>query len=406
MRSPLLMLMPAILMAQRSALPPQEAFNRELKQNRLGTWLVVEDDGAAWGAAVRTALDDDSLVQLNLPLKVSSGGKKPDGLSPILRDRYNWPKGAHWALVDGKGRILVEGASQPTVPILVAAAEQAGVKSRTQELETFLRQNPDHLEARSALLGELMAVANRRTNRALAGAATSKDKPAGTTAEAPEPIRLLEPDQDETFWSAAVQQMDQILQSRWESVGMELGVRLRSSAAEHSPSMVALLNRYRSDLEEAVRRRPNGVEAWMLWLQASQKCGGWPLVQLLQTVQPLPGTSPGDWPPSMALSEFVKDARARKDWPAIREVMEARWEDVRAGEYRWGGGEMIWNRMISPLMEALVSLGDVGAADQLMNEVMGMEAWSGLSAQARDLATRLNRPDLAARWGALSAKGR
>ncbi|MBI1753619.1 MAG: hypothetical protein HY014_08680 [Acidobacteria bacterium] len=405
MRSPLLMLMPAILMAQRSALPPQEAFNRELKRNRLGTWLVLEDEGAAWGAAVRAALDADGLVQLNLPLRVSSGGKKPDGLSGILRDRYNWPKGPHWALVDGKGRILVEGASLPTAPILVSAAEQAGVKSRAQELEAFLKQNPDHLEARVALLGELIAVANRRTNRALAGAPASKDK-LSETAGQPEPVRMLEAGPDESIWSAAVQQLDQILQGRWESMGLELGIRLRSSEAEHSPAMLALLNRYRSDLEEAVRRWPTGPEPWMLWLQASQKSGGWPLMPLLQTLQPLPGTSPGDWPPAMALNEFVKDARARKDWQAIREVMEARWEEVRSGEYRWGGGEVIWSRMVSPLLEALVSMGDVGAADQLMNEVVGLETWSGLPAQAKDLATRLNRPDLAARWGALSVKGR
>jgi hypothetical protein len=66
----------------------------------------------------------------------------------------------------------------------------------------------------------------------------------------------------------------------------------------------------------------------------------------------------------------------------------------------------LWGQTLSPLLEALVSLGEVEAADQVVNDAMANVAWSGLPGQARDLATRLNRPDLAARWGALTPKGR
>lgn len=403
MRSPLLMLIPAILMAQRSALPPAEAFDRELKRNRLGTWLVLEDEGAAWGAAVRTALDEEALVALNLPLRVVSGGGKPDALAATLRDRFSWAKGAHWALVDMKGRVLVEGSSQPTVSGLATAAEQVGVKSRAQELEDFLRRNPDHLEAQGALLKELVVVANRRTQKALGPIA---EPPAGAQPAAPEPPRKLDAESDLKIWSPVVLRLDRLFQGAWREVGIELGLTLRLSSAEHSPSMVAILTRYKGDMEEALRRRPNAVEPWIVWLAASRTCGGWPLAPLLQSLQPLPGTSPGEWPPMMALNEFIKDAKARRDWGAIREVLEARWEDLRSGEYRRGGGENIWNRLLSPLLEALVSLGDVSAADQLVSEAMAAEGWAGLPGQARDLATRLNRPDLAARWGALTPKGR
>jgi hypothetical protein len=108
----------------------------------------------------------------------------------------------------------------------------------------------------------------------------------------------------------------------------------------------------------------------------------------------------------MVLNEFVKDAKARHDWFAIRETLEPRWEDIRAGEYRWGGGDALWNRILSPLVEAMVSLGDVGAADQLLGEATAFDRFPGLGGNARDLATRLNRPDLAVRWGALTTKDR
>ena len=127
---------------------------------------------------------------------------------------------------------------------------------------------------------------------------------------------------------------------------------------------------------------------------------------LLQSLQPLPGTTPGEWPPLAALNAAIKDMRDRRDWGGIREVLEARWEDMRNSENRWGSGATLWNWVLSPLVEALVSLGDVGAADQVLGEAVATDGWSGLPGQARDLATRLNRPDLAARWGALTPKGR
>lgn len=403
MRSPLLMLIPAVLMAQRSAVPPQQAFDRELKKNRLGTWLVLEDEGAAWGTVARAALDEDALIVLNLPLRAVSGGKKPDAMAAVLRERYGWAKGAHWALVDQKGRILVEGDSQPTGPSLVAAAEQAGVKSRSQELEDFLKQNPDHLEAQGALLKELVVIANRRTRKVLGD---PPEKPASGQPEPPEPPRLLDAERDLKIWSSVVRPLDRLLQGAWREAGVDPGLIISSSAAEHSPSMVALLSRSKGDLEEALRRRPSAVEPWLVWLSASRKCGGWPLAPLLQTLQPLPGTAPGEWPPMMVLNEFVKDAKVRRDWGAIRETLEPRWEDMRTGDYRWGGGDALWNRILSPLVEALVSLGDVGAADQLLSEAAAFDRGAGLAGNARDLALRLNRPDLAARWGALTTKDR
>jgi hypothetical protein len=387
-------------MAQRSALPPAEAFDRELKRNRLGTWLVLEDEGAAWGAAVGAGLADDPLMGLNLPLRVVSSGKKGDALAGLLRERYGWPKGAHWALVDAKGRILVEGASAPTATSLATAVEQAGIRSRTQELEQFLKLNPDHLEAQTALLMEQVMLANRRTRKVLG----KTPKPASGQGDGQEPPRQLDAENDLKIWSPVVQPLDRLFQGAWREAGYELGLAISSSVSESSPAMMTLLNRYRGDMEEALRRRPNGVESWLVWLGASGKCG-WPLLPLLQTLQPLPGTGPGEWPPQMALTSFVKDARARRDWTAIREVLEARWEFIKAFEYPVGG-DGGWNLLFSPLLEALVSLGDVGAADQLMNEVITSDGSTGFPGRARDLATRLNRPDLAARWGALTPKGR
>jgi hypothetical protein len=401
MRGLLLMLIPAVLMAQRPALPTGEAFDRELKGNRLGTWLVLEDEGAAWGAMALTALDEDILMTLNLPLRVVAGGKQADALAASLRERFSWIKGAHWALVDAKGRILVEGSSPPTTSGFTAAAEQAGVRSRAQELEAFLRQNPDHLEAQMALLLERVTVANRRTRKIFGNPPSS---PSTSQPDSPEPTRMLDPESDLKIWSAVVQQLDRLFQGAWREAGYQAGLAISISAAERSPSMIAVLTRHRGDIEEALRQRPNAVDPWLVWLGASKKCG-WPLSPLLQSLQPLPGTMPGEWPPMMALTTFIKDAKARRDWIAIREVLEARWEHLKTSTDSLNG-EGWWDLLLSPLLESLISLWEVGAADLLMNEAVATEGSSELPGKARDLATRLKRPDLATRWGALLPKGR
>lgn len=420
MRGLMMLLMPALLLAQRPPASPAEAFDRELKRNRFGTWVVLEDEGAAWGAGMRAALDEEPMVGLNLPLKVVAGGKKADTQAPAVRERFGWSKGAHWALVDGKGQLRAEGAEAPVPAALGRAVEQAGFASRIQELEAFLRLNPERLDARGAVLREHLTVAGRKTRKALglaapvSGGAVPPEAPVPPTPAPPPPPRPLGPELDLKVWAAAAQHLDTLLrESRGPLpgiVGSMVNQDLRRSPAEHSPAMVAVLERHRVEFEETLRRQPEDELAWDLWITASGKCGGWPIQPLLASIQPLPGTQPGLWLPSSILREYLKEAKSRGDWTAIREVLEPRWAFMRNGiaEGRLDNGEItfLWDRLLGPLAEAQIIQGDVGAADQLLGEVAEVAGWPGLPARARDLATRLNRPDLAARWGNLFVKVR
>ena len=406
MRGLMLLLLPAVLMAQPSPASPAAAFDRELKRNRFGTWLVLEDESSTWGAAMRAALDEEPVVLLNLPLKVLAGGEKPDILAPLVRERFGWAKGAHWALVGTRGEVRVEGSSAPTVAALARAIEQGGMGSRIQELEVFLRQHSDRLDARFALVRESLQVATRRTRRALPPETAPKD-PAQPLA----PPRPLEPELDLKIWAGAAQHLDLLLRDAEALPGIStylLSVGLRRSLVEHSPLMVALLTKHRAPMEEALQQNPDDDGTWMLWVTASRKCGGWPLQPLLATLEPLPGTPPGFWPPEAVLRFFLEDAKARGDWVAIREVLEPKWTSVQDrildGVMEFGNNSMLWDWIVGPLMEAQLAQGDGGAADQVLSEANDAAPWPGLPAKAKELATRLNHPDLAARWGALGVK--
>lgn len=420
MRGLTMLLMPALLLAQRPPASPAEAFDRALKQNRFGIWILLEDEGAVWGAAMRKALEEEPMVGLNLPLRVVAGGSKAEPLAAVLRERYGWPKGAHWAVVDGKGKLRAEGVEAPTPAGLAQAVDQAGLTSRIQELEAFLRMNPERLDARAALLREHLAVADRKTRKALGlmapvqGGAVPPPSPPPPVSQPPPPPRALEPEVDLRVWAVAAQNLDALLR---DSGGLPAGVMgfmvsfdLRRSLAEHSPSMGAVLGRHRAAIEEALRRQPQDDLSWELWITASGKCGGWPLQPLLAAIPPLPGMPPGQWLAANVLQEYVKQAKARGEWTTIREVLEPRWaylrDGIQEGRLSYGTTAFLWDQILASLVEAQLAQGDVGAADQLLGEVAEVAGWPGLPARARDLAARLNRPDLAVRWGALTVKAR
>lgn len=403
MRSPLLMLLPVMLMAQRSAPTPAEAFDRELKKNRLGTWLVLEDEGATWGTRARAAMQEDPLVALNLPLYVV-GGKRADAMSTYLRDRFGWVRGGHWALLDSAGRVLVDGASLPNSVTLGLAAERAGLKSRAQELTDFLRRNSDHLEAKVALLRERIATASRRTQKVV-GSLDAKPNQEGEDGRLPEPVQL-DAENDLKIWAESAQLLDRLFQGPWLEVSSDLPWALNGAEAAHSPTMRTLWVRHLPAVEEALRRQPNAWDLWRIWILGADLSGGRSLAPLLDSLEPLPGTAPEDWPPAAVLEAFVRDAKKRHDWRAIREAMEPRWEewrlDTRRSAMGQGPGERIWSRVLQPLIEALLALGDAGTADQIVLQAIDVLRWDGVASQARDLALRLNRQDLAIRWGGLS----
>jgi hypothetical protein len=116
----------------------------------------------------------------------------------------------------------------------------------------------------------------------------------------------------------------------------------------------------------------------------------------------------------------VKDARKRKDWTGIRDLLMPQieinklWEatqELRTEYVLRKDGKIqdnpetgdYWRGTLEPLVEALLHLGDMGLADDLVRDRYAKHPWSGLPGRASALAQRCGQPGLAARWGALGA---
>ena len=407
MRAPHLLLMPALLLAQRAPGDLAGPFEQALRNNRIGTLLVLQDDGQAWAAPARQALQQEALLDLNLPVYQASG-RRNDPLSTYLRDRYGWAQGARWALVDPTGRVLVESAKPPTPATVKAAVEQAGLKSRAQELEEFLRRTGDHLEARTALLREYLANACRRTRMALTPPTPARPAapppPAGAPSVAPATSpQLLPADTDRLIWGQTAEAFGRLIEGPWMEALADLPWALTGPEAAHSPLMRELWSRFLPVLEDALKRQPTATWLWRVWAIGSDLTGGRPLVPLLASLEPLPGTAPEDWPPAAVLEPFIRDARKRGDWRTLKEVLEPRWEEWRRSPRRQGPGpggpEAVWNRLLQPLLEACLALGESVLAEGLVAQAAEVLPAFGVPARAAGIATRMNRPDLALRWG-------
>ena len=115
------------------------------------------------------------------------------------------------------------------------------------------------------------------------------------------------------------------------------------------------------------------------------------------------------------MESYLKDARARKDWASIRDLLEPRMANLRLSETKtkflfvregkdpvdWSS-KNTWDTLVGPLLEAYLRLGDTTSADQLVNDAVGLLGYGDMAGMAAKLAQRCGQANLATRWQGLA----
>jgi hypothetical protein len=366
-------------------------------------------------------------------------GTRAAEVSALLQQRHQAGPRPQWVIFGEGGRLVASGGTPPEAVALVQAAQAGGLRSRPQILRAFLRTHPDHLGALEDLLYLLRDRATRRTDlrfgakpdplrsadEGLDPGRGRRDLEARAEAqgrdeaqEEAKPAELLVPEEDQAIWGELADLLERSFRNGdWDEI--RNGALIPGDAAAHSPLMQAACRAAVPEVERALGRQPTSWSLWEIWLWLTATFGGKPIRPLLDALLPSPTLPPSAWPPEAVREAYVKDARKRRDWQGLRDLLLPQVERAQLLEAAWGPATVrleingrvqedtetgdTWRATLEPLVEALLHLGETGLADSLVRDAWARHPWSGLPGRAAALAARCGQPNFAAQWAALAA---
>jgi len=426
----------AMSFAQPSAFgPTAQVLDRQLRELKMGLLVVVDGPKNEWRPKLNALRSDPEWVDLDLGIYYF--GSKAAEVEALLRRAYQAGPRPQWVLFGERGRAVASGGTVPESKTMRKLLEENQVPSMIRIMRDFCRSHPEHLEARHTLCILLQDRASNQTLLRMGGKAEAnfyaadesydplkgrqeREATAETQAKAEledRPPVQLDAEADQAIWGELAEVYAKSFQGGdWLEMGV-WGLSL-TDAAIHSPLMQAMSRVAVPEVERALARYPTSWSVWRTWLGLTRTFGGKPIRPLLDSLVPMPTNYAWAWPPQTVRDAYVKDARKRRDWTGIRDLLLPEIELARLQEAavdqksEWvlrRDGKVLedpetgdhWRGTLEPLVEALLHLGDMGLADDLVRERYAKHPWSGLPGRASALAQRSGQPGLAARWGAL-----
>jgi len=329
---------------------------------------IVSIQTAAASFEVAGMLQRDPVVALNLNLVTSEAGS---GAGLELIEREGWPQGKpRWCIISASGRVLYSSDQAPTPDSIMDAFRGAGLKSRLDEIRSFLSIYPYHAEAKLALLGELRAVAQAKTRDALgvqqggsnrevaifrsAGTPSSQIMQAARIPDASsEPLPQLDTWIDSEIWGEYSreaenafqdgiwkQDTEQLWGDRGRAMGMTFGgldmlfrgggTSFVSDFAIYSPMMKKQYQRWLPEIEQALGRRASSTRLWNFWLAVQRVSGGRDISVFKTLLVPSLSGESSDMPPAFVRSQWIRDCINRGDFRMAEDAAREEWEKLYA----------------------------------------------------------------------------
>ena len=395
--------------ALAAATAPQPAFLATLTGPTL---LLVGSPGDLGGASARfqALLDTDAMLDLKVRGRtVAEGDPGGSGLGGWLRARFGLDAtGPAWGLILG-GQVLLSGRQLPEPEALAQALARAGIPNPAARLEVFLKDRPEHAEARRDLIQALRPRLFARLGPGL--------------ADGPE----FGPAEDARIWGAMAQELDRLFQGEdWIGLRLNLdwGLFPEGLPERRSPLMKALYRRHRPRVLAGLRRCPvsaaNAV-AWNNLLHMDAVLGDQELLPFLEGLSWYQ-TTPVEaamLPYQRIAQGVLAEARRTGAWSRAAGVLRTLWwqmarpkltylgkgmlsaapfEAERQAELSRREREEVWAQLLEPLIEALVRADMAAEVTALLGELD--QSWAGvpLEGRLRRLAHATGQPGLAGAW--------
>lgn len=393
--------------------------------------LAEAEAGAPQPLTLRQLVEEDGLEEVRVQSAVVSP-KTPRSAehNRALRSHLGLPA-AHWALIAAGGNCVASGTKHLDAAGLKAALESAGLRTAIQNLQAFLRRNPDHLEAREKLLARLRDLADRRTRLVLAEGSHRKPLPPAEARQVvalrdtlPKPDSILTPEQDLRIWGATYLELNRAYQGDdWLAIKLPpepprgfLAVQPSAFPMEAaSPLMKGLFRRHRAALLAKLREVPEDLNILHHWLWTSLVLEE-PLIPTFEGLR-TPWTdyqslrSGKSWPGQVVQRALAAEAAANGDWTRLRRILLLRWQEgaedrnySRSVKAAANGEDEQWKEIGLPGLEACLRSGAPQEAGSILDGAMEARAAATFLEEAVSLARRLGRADVARAWQAWSPR--
>jgi tetratricopeptide (TPR) repeat protein len=271
-------------------------------------------------------------------------------------------------------------------------------KSMISQLRDFLRENPDHLDAKADLLKEARRLALEQMPPNIA-----EDLGAET---------------DLRTWGTLAAETDDVFSGSWIGAGLNFFRPDQSQPERFSKLMKAVFRKHISQVESAVREQPTNAALWNIWAWMARSLPDYKWDAFFNSIEPLVlhqnnlTSPPGDvcaW----AIEEFL----AKKDWHAVVKyarmarqfngyLIERKTAWVLSGIGTSYG--LYYDRLknypiksaFMPHIEALLRLGNVEEANNVFDDMIRLEGDSapGIAQMAANVARSAGMEGTAKIW--------
>ena len=292
-----------------------------------------------------------------------------------LRKLYGLSEKATWLTLDMDSKLIASGDQVPDSKEFEQLLRQKGHQTPLQIVRAFLRENPDHIDAKTYLLQEV-----RR--RALLHEPLIFDED-------------LTIEQDLKKWGVLAAETNNVFNGFWLGIDIDFfRPEEKEPPEQFSPLMRAAFSRNIGRVEEAIRLQPTNQRLWSIWGWMARCLSDYKWDAFVDTVGIFSiffnENSPSTCPSAEVCVWLVAEAKAQGNWETvIKYARQARrfalrWENERFVNWVPGGSTAISSiphpiedfpaiSAFLPHLEALLRLDRVEEANEIYDEMLRIE---------------------------------
>ena len=369
----------------------------------LGEWSATNQ--RAWSGVLNSDLiidHDFKLVNRSVLESLLSKWPPVPGGYEGFENRMRADSGnplATWIALDLDGQAITSGTTVPAAKEFGEILEKRQIKTTQRILRDFLREHPDHLDARADLLKEIR-------NRALRKMPTNQKED-------------LDELTDTKTWAPLYSEIDSAFRGDWHLLRLNFFRPDREQPETFSPMMKSVFRKHIGTVENFIGQQPTNARWWNIWAWMARSLGDYQWETFIGSLNPfvselIKRTCPA---PDVAVW-LTMEAKARGDWEKVVDLSAKTKEfngyltGLELYEWTpfmlWGGHDFDAiedypeKSYFEPGFEALLRLGRQDEANKLYDEYIRFQLSSGDSATGtmpERIAKSLGMEELAKQWG-------